>query len=167
MKTSLRRFTTRPASEDDYDFLYGLHVAALKDYVAQSWGWEDTVQERMFREGFDPSKVEILVVDGRDVGVLSLERRDDEIFISSIEILPEWQNRGLGTAVIQNVRREARNLGLPVGLRVLKVNPARRLYKRLGFSVVEETATHFWLKHGYNVRDRLHCTDNRAMRRFR
>ncbi len=37
---------------------------------------------------------------------------------------------------------QARAEGVPVALQVLKVNPARHLYERLGFSVVGETAMH-------------------------
>lgn len=33
--------------------------------------------------------------------------------------------------------------GLPTRLQVLKVNPARSLYERLGFELVEETQTHY------------------------
>ena len=33
-----------------------------------------------------------------------------------------------------------------ITLRVLKVNPARGLYERLGFSVIRETETHYFCK---------------------
>ncbi|MEE9280835.1 MAG: GNAT family N-acetyltransferase [Myxococcota bacterium] len=33
--------------------------------------------------------------------------------------------------------------GVPVTLKVLRVNPARELYERLGFSVTGETREHF------------------------
>ena len=64
----------------------------------------------------------------------------------TIEILPEYQNRGVGSAVIRDVLAQAQAEGLPVGLQVLKVNPARRLYERLGFNVVGETATHYLMR---------------------
>ena len=39
--------------------------------------------------------------------------------------------------------------GAPIGclLRVLRVNPARRLYERLGFEVTGESPTHFEMEH--------------------
>lgn len=39
--------------------------------------------------------------------------------------------------------READRSDKPVRLRVLKVNPARRLYQRLGFRIVDEDETHY------------------------
>ena len=35
---------------------------------------------------------------------------------------------------------------MPVELQVLKVNPARRLYGRLGFQVTGETETHYLMQ---------------------
>jgi phosphoribosyl 1,2-cyclic phosphodiesterase len=42
---------------------------------------------------------------------------------------------------------EARTAGLPVRLRVFRVNPAQRLYRRLGFVVTGETETHVQMEH--------------------
>jgi ribosomal protein S18 acetylase RimI-like enzyme len=60
------------------------------------------------------------------------------------------QNRGIGTEVIRSVIAEAkRTTDGAFDLSVLKVNPARRLYERLGFGVIEETKHHFRMKfHG-------------------
>jgi GNAT superfamily N-acetyltransferase len=75
-----------------------------------------------------------------------VEEGPAEIFLGSLLILPGYQGRGLGTAVIRDVIGRAERLGLPVALQVLKVNPAIRLYQRLGFATVGETATHFLMR---------------------
>jgi ribosomal protein S18 acetylase RimI-like enzyme len=80
------------------------------------------------------------------VGVLQVKRTEAEVVLQNIRIAPAWQRRGLGTAIIQDILGEARYDGLPVALRVLKVNPARRLYERLGFAVTGETPTHYKMR---------------------
>ncbi len=65
-------YTLRQATEADYAFLYHLPRATMKDYVAQTWGWDETVQAAMFKERFNPGHSQIVVIDGRDVGVLSI-----------------------------------------------------------------------------------------------
>jgi ribosomal protein S18 acetylase RimI-like enzyme len=40
----------------------------------------------------------------------------------------------------------------PIRLFVLKVNPARRLYERLGFQVLEETETHYVMRRNPNAK---------------
>jgi len=45
----------RQSTDDDVDFLYAMHVATMKDYVYQTWGWDDTFQETVFRKNYGPA----------------------------------------------------------------------------------------------------------------
>jgi orotate phosphoribosyltransferase len=63
-----------------------------------------------------------------------------------IEIHPEYQRKGIGTTLINNIIADSAQNMKPVRLRVLKVNPAKGLYERLGFSTVEETSTHYIMR---------------------
>ncbi len=139
----MAEYQLRQATDADDDFLYRLHVAAMGDLVARVWGWDDAWQERFFADHFDPAPARIVVVDGEDVGVVAVEWGAAEAFLCTIEILPEYQGRGLGAALVRRVIAEADGRHLPVRLRVLKINPARRLYERLGFVISGETETHY------------------------
>ena len=133
------KYSCRSASEADYDSLYALHVATMRDAVEATWGWDDAVQQAIFRERWDPSEREMVVVDGEDVGVISVTRGDAEVFLELIQIGPGFQNRGIGARVIRGLVAETHGRGLPLRLHVLRANPAaRRLYERLGFTVAEE-----------------------------
>jgi ribosomal protein S18 acetylase RimI-like enzyme len=118
----------------------------MREYVAQIWGWDEDRQQSRFKRHFDASRCQIVVLDERNIGVLSVERREDEFFLANLQILPEFQGQGLGGAIIANLLSEAFVLNLPVRLQVLKVNPARRLYERLGFAVVGETESHYLMR---------------------
>jgi ribosomal protein S18 acetylase RimI-like enzyme len=141
------RYSPRIATEADYDFLYALDEATMREYVTRTYGsWDDDFQARRFREKFDPSTIRIIVVAGRDVGMVQTERTESEVILANIRVTPAQQGQGLGTAIIANILEEARQANLAVRLRVLKVNPARGLYERLGFRVVEETPTHYVMR---------------------
>jgi GNAT superfamily N-acetyltransferase len=144
----LTGYQLRPAQTADYQFLYSLHRATIRDYVAEIWGWDEDWQQSHFQEKFDPAATEIIGFDGRDIGVLKLERRADELFLALIEILPEYQGRGIGTAVIQDVLAEGERLGLPVTLQVFRNNPARQLYERLGFTAVGRDDIRLFMRKG-------------------
>lgn len=120
----------------------------MKAYVERTWGWDEAWQQEHFRRNFDPDACRIITVEGEDAGVLSLEIREEEVFLRNIEIMPEHQRKGIGTFLIDSVLGEARGEGKNVVLQVLKVNPARRLYERLGFSITGENATHYLMKTG-------------------
>lgn len=140
-------YTLRPATDDDYDFLYALHCATMRDAVDATWGWEDEFQQAYFREHWDPAARKVIVVDGQDAGVLVVEERDGDIFLGLITIAPRYQGRGLGTAIIRDLQQRAREEGRALRLHVLKANPAaRRLYRRLGFDIVEEREERFVMR---------------------
>lgn len=132
-------YSLRPATAEDLSFLYDLHRTTVREAVEATWGWDEAFQQQRFREHFDPAGSQIIVVEGRDVGVLQVEEWGDEVFLGLIEIARSHQGQGLGTCVIQDVLAVAHAEGRPVSLHVLKANPrARRLYERLGFVVDEE-----------------------------
>ncbi len=136
-------YTLRTATATDDAFLYELHRATMGAYVAQTWGaWNEGVQAALFARNFDPVGRQIVVAMGRDVGTISAQRTADKIFIGNIEILPAYQGRGLGTAIIGEQLAYAARDNVPAILQVLKVNPAQRLYRRLGFAPIGETPTH-------------------------
>lgn len=111
----------------------------MRVYVEPIWGWHEDWQEEYFRKKFDTKDRQIIVIDGRDAGVLVVEELPDEIHISLIEILPEFQGRGTGTMILNRLTREATSRQTLLSLHVLRTNqPAKRLYERLGFRIIEE-----------------------------
>jgi ribosomal protein S18 acetylase RimI-like enzyme len=68
--------------------------------------------------------------------------------LNELVILPEFQGRGIGSSLLQEIIEDANNRGMPVRLQVLKANRALKLYERLGFVKNGETETHFQMEHG-------------------
>ena len=133
----------RQAQDRDADFLYALHVATMKEYVDRTWGWDDGFQEAIFRKNHNPAEMQIITGNGQDIGMISVEERGKEFFLRTIAIHPTYQRQGLGTSIIQQIIADAARQMKSTSLRVLKVNPAKRLYERLGFRIIEETPTHY------------------------
>lgn len=137
------QYTLRRVTESDYEFLYRLKVACLKGYITATWGWDEAYQRAHFKKNFSPERSQIIVMEGVDVGELSVQIEEDEISILGIFIRPGFQRRGLGTDIILDLLKRAQDREAPVRLQVLKVNPARRLYERLGFTIEKSTETHY------------------------
>ncbi len=136
-------FQLRPAAGDDMEFLFHLLAVALGPHVERAFGrWDEDEQRTRFFATTDPATHEIVLVDDAPVGCLKVALRHDEIALHRVFVLPSHQGRGLGTELVRGVLAEGRRRGLPVRLRVFHVNPARRLYARLGFVVTGETDTH-------------------------
>ncbi|HEY4300522.1 MAG TPA: GNAT family N-acetyltransferase [Candidatus Didemnitutus sp.] len=143
-------FTTRPAQPEDCEWLFALKCATMQSYVKEVFGWDEADQRERFEEAFDPAAKRIIRIDGNDVGMVEVRDRDEHRYLAQLEILPAFQNRGLGAAVVADVIAEATRDRRHVELQVLRPNPARRLYERLGFVVFGETSTHFLMRRDFN-----------------
>jgi len=64
--------------------------------------------------------------------------------LDHIELLPEFQNMGIGKKIIKDLISKNK----PVNLQVLKQNPAVRLYKELGFKITGETDLKYQMSTG-------------------
>ena len=132
----------RSVSNADKEFLFELHRLALGPYIALTWGWDEDWQRGHFDRAFPTANWKLLFVDECRAGAVRTSDTDRELYLEDILILPGFQRRGLGSAVILSLFREAASSGRTVGLQVLKVNPAIHLYTRLGFVVVGEDDVH-------------------------
>jgi ribosomal protein S18 acetylase RimI-like enzyme len=138
----------REATPEDFDFAKVVKLEGLRPYIEKLWGWDDEVEERQFRENFDPSTATIISAEDGNVGFYELVDRGFELFLAGIYIDAKFRGRGLGTAVLRHLLAIARARQLPLALRVLKPNPARRLYERLGFRATRATKTHVLMSRG-------------------
>jgi len=138
---AFRGYALRAARRDDEEFLFALHRSSMRDYVEETWGWDEDWQRRHFAATYTPAQHAIIVrLDPvpRDIGRISLTRHWHKIFLRDIELVAAERNRGIGTALIRTLLMLAKADGRAVELLVLKCNPAQRLYARLGFTVVTD-----------------------------
>src|SRR5262249_25124648 len=75
---------------------------------------------------------------GEDIGRLYIERWPSQHRIIDIAFLPEHRGKGYGEALLRDLLDEAAAAGKDVSIHVEKLNPAMRLYRRLGFETEED-----------------------------
>jgi ribosomal protein S18 acetylase RimI-like enzyme len=139
-------YRLRPAIESDLEPMMRIGHEGIRPYVEQLWVWDQADQERRFRESFDLATIRIVSIQDRDVGYLQVEYHDDHVFLAGIYLDKEYRARGIGSELIVDLLNTCHNLRKPLGLRVLRTNPAQRLYRRLGFRVIGETETHIYME---------------------
>jgi ribosomal protein S18 acetylase RimI-like enzyme len=126
----------RRATGADDEFCYRLHVATMRGSIEPMYGWDEDVQRGYHTGWFDADRLMIIEDDdGTAVGVLDVTEEGDHLYLSRIEVLPEAQGRGLGTAVLRDLIGRGRTIRLHVFTNNMR---ARRLYERLGFNVDQE-----------------------------
>ncbi|MFL6862089.1 MAG: GNAT family N-acetyltransferase, partial [Allosphingosinicella sp.] len=116
--------------------------------VAQT-GWPEEAQRAFIAQQFEAqhrhyslhyAEAERLIIEQArtPIGRLYLSEEKDEFLIVDITIAPEARGGGVGAAVLTDLFELARPTGKRVSIHVEKNNPARRLYQRLGFVLVED-----------------------------
>ncbi len=140
-------FTLRQASSEDAPIFYRVIDQTMREFIVTTWGvWNEArVQRESDEKSRDPN-ARIIQVANISAGVFVVERCPTHIQLEQIYLLPEYQRRGIGTALLNNLIVEASQLKIPVRLHVMAVNPAKNFYKRLGFFVTEATPEFFFME---------------------
>ena len=137
----------RQADPVDRDFAYEVKKVVLGEYVKKTYGrWDEAFQRRYHDRQWAPADTQIVVAEGCDVGWIWCTHHTDRISIDGIYILPHYQGRGIGTSLLTRLQEGAAEGGKSVRLWVMKINPAFDLYKRIGFSVIGEKETHWYME---------------------
>jgi ribosomal protein S18 acetylase RimI-like enzyme len=138
----LQNVEQRDASPDDFDFLYRLHEETLRPYVGNAEAW----QLENFKKHFSVENQRVLQWSGTDIGSISLVDSGDFLVLDNIALLPEYRGRRVGRMLIEDTLGVAARRGIPVRLNVLKVNPAWKLYRKLGFRVTNEDHHRYFME---------------------
>ncbi len=141
---SIGMLNTRQAKVSDYQFLKQLHHTAYRDVVTRQFGsWNDADQDAWFDKGLDDAEYRIVESDGTPVGAIGMREHAGHIALVELQLLPEYQNQGIGTELLTLELKRAADHGLPVRLQVLRQNRARQFYARQNFTIEGETDTHY------------------------
>lgn len=125
-----------PADESYYEFFFNLKKAAMGPYVKKIWGWDDAFQrEKLAEEWPQETELQIILYDQQPTGSILVKHETGHFHIGRFYLLPEYQNKGIGSYILNNELKKADRKKLKTTLAVLKVNPAIALYKRHGFCI--------------------------------
>jgi len=103
-------------------------------------------QDAWWRENYAEASFDVVVVDGAPAGRLYVHRGPSEIRIVDIALLPEHRGDGIGTELLEGLIAEADAIGKSVTIHVERMNPALRLYERLGFQLAEDKGVYLFLE---------------------
>ena len=125
-----------PADETHREFSYQVKKEAEGDYIASMFGWDEDIQRDFHTQAWQEKKPDIIIYDGKLIGTIATIESEDCIEIGQFFILPEYQNKGIGTHLLKSVLDKADQLGRNVTLKFLKNNRVKSLYVRNGFRLV-------------------------------
>jgi ribosomal protein S18 acetylase RimI-like enzyme len=145
--------TVRP---EDTPFLFRVY-ASTREEELRHVPWTPAEKTAFLRQQFEAQHVfyqeqyvgarfEVILRDGEPIGRLYVARWPDEIRVVDIALLPDHRGSGIGTRILRDLLAEAAAAGQAVRIHVEKLNPAWRLYARLGFAPIEDKGVYVLLE---------------------
>jgi ribosomal protein S18 acetylase RimI-like enzyme len=109
----------------------------MREYIEPNYGWDIAEQRRLHALYFNPDRLSIIEDDdGTTIGMLEVRDEGEHLYVSRLEVLPEAQGRGVGSAVMEWLIGKGRTIRLRVFTNNVR---ARRFYERHGFIVDHES----------------------------
>jgi len=146
----------RTVTEEDNDFLLSVYASTRADEMTRvDWNTEQkeaflrmqfNAQSQFYIENYPGATFQVITLNDQPVGRLYIHRRENEIRIMDIALLPGYRNLGIGSALLQDILDQGKNLKLPVTIHVEQFNPALRLYKRMGFYPKEDKGVYLLME---------------------
>lgn len=137
----------RPATQADATLFYAVIDKTMRSFIVATWGaWDEA---RVCRESKDDSaspNARVVQVEGQDVGVLLVEEEPTHLQVRQVYLLPKYQRQGIGSQLVALVVKRSAASAKPVRLSVLRANPARQFYEKLGFEVTNEDNDFFHME---------------------
>lgn len=151
------RIVLRAVQETDEDFLLQVYAASRADELALV-PWDEEQKRAFVRQQFEAQREQyfarfpdaeysIILYKERPVGRFWIGRTPEQIRLLDIAILPEFQNQGVGAALLKTLLAESEAAGKPLRHMVFKMNAAAfRFYERFGFSPIEDVGAYIHME---------------------
>jgi len=137
--------TTRGAELQDFEFCQRLYFESMREIIAVLH-LDMAQQHEVFARQWQAAEVRILATAGEDIGWMQTAPADDAVLLKQLYLARRFQRRGIGSRVLWSLIDETRCVHKAITLGVVKINPARRLYERLGFRITHEDQHKFYMR---------------------
>ena len=95
--------------------------------------WNEDILRNAFAGKREMTFFKKLIWNDETVGFLCYDQKEDKIDNVFIRISAKAQNKGIGTLFLAYLKELSLEYNVPVYLVVIKTNPAKHLYEKLGF----------------------------------
>ena len=123
----------------DAETLVRMRIDAMRESLERISRFDPERARERFLNGFDPAQCRFILVNGEPAGFVQVKPADDHLALEHLYVVPGFQGRGVGAAVLESILADADRRSMPVKLGALRDSDSNRFYQRHGFVKVDET----------------------------
>ena len=127
----------RPAKPEDFPFCERVYFKEM-GWIIEALKPDPARHRDGFTRQWHCAEARVIATESYDVGWVQTTPAGDAIFLGQFYLEGRFQRQGIGSRVMRLLIEEAASTKKAVALAVVKINPARRFYERLGFRVTHE-----------------------------
>ena len=137
-------FRIRKAINDDLLPSFEIRKNAMMQYIVDAKGWDEEAEMQQHIEDFDTDVMQMIIADGKPIGVLETVSGAGILEVHGIYIIDEYQNFKIGSRIMAGLMRKDSSKKNKIILQVLKANNrAKDFYLRLGFTILREEELYY------------------------
>jgi ribosomal protein S18 acetylase RimI-like enzyme len=148
-------FTSREMTRKDLPQIVAISRENMSSIIFSSWGVEFR-DEDLLHIVLEPTAfTEVFEADDKIVAYYSVDERNDNLFINSIQVLRGYQNQGLGREMLDRIDGRAVKSDLRgIELWVQSTNrPAMEFYRHMGYRMVSRQGNNYLMRRRLDPRE--------------
>ncbi len=126
------KIEARNCKISDYSFVYNLTKRSVFDFVSRDVIWSKKHFDKDFHSEY--KHLRILYLRKRKIGFYMLENKPTHLFVTKLYLTESYRNKGIGSHLMKKFELETKKKR--VRLEVWKGNPAKNIYKKLGYKTI-------------------------------
>jgi len=127
----------RRATEDDVGFYFQIRKLTIKPLIEAYRPWDEDAEKRDIIKKVDIERDNIIMLGQKAIGLFSYFESDKEIYLSLMNILPEYQSKNIGTNLLLDLKNKADRLNRVIRLDTYQNNfRAIKFFEKAGYEII-------------------------------
>lgn len=150
-------YQVRAITPTDVPFLISLYGSTREDELAQAGNltleqksafveMQYLTQSQYFQGKYPSASFDLLLDDSGPIGRRYLDRQKEVIHIIDLILKPESRGRGIGTMIMNEILKEAREKKLVITLYLQKTEQCWNFFERMGFRSIADDGVNFLME---------------------